>query len=93
MTFKPHDGPRPGSPNALWAKHGFTIEREPRRMGSSKIRTIRNPQGEVVLHDAGLDAELAWIRTHLQADMPGDHIIGPSRDRYIITGESHGTKH
>lgn len=71
MTFKPHDGPRPGSPNALWAKHGFTIEREPRRMGSSKIRTIRNPKGEVVLHDAGLVAEMQWIMSNLEYE--ADH--------------------
>ena len=85
--------PHPNSPNALWAKHGYTIERTPRRLGSSKIRSIRNPAGDIVLYDAGLDAELAWILEHLQSDIPGDHIIGPSRDRYIITGESHGTKH
>ena len=83
---------QPGSPNALWAKHGYTIERKPRRLSGSKIRTIRNPAGEIVLHDVGLDAELAWIRAHLQADIPGDHIIGPSRDRYIITGDTHGPK-
>ncbi len=84
---------QPGSPNALWAKHGYTIERQPRRLSGPKIRTIRNPAGEVVLHDVGLDAELAWIREHLQSDIPGDHIIGPSRDRYIITGDTHGTKY
>ena len=64
--------PRPGSPNAMWAKYGYTIERTPRRLGSSKIRTIRDPAGYVVLHDAGLDVEMSWIRENLQSEIPGD---------------------
>ena len=53
--------PRPGSPNALWAKHGYTVERQPRLLGRSTIRTIRHPAGEVVLHDVSLSEEFAWI--------------------------------
>ena len=43
----------PQSPNGLWAKHGYTIQREPRGYGSSMIRTITAPDGEAVLVDAG----------------------------------------
>lgn len=55
------------SPNALWAKHGYTVERQQRRAGGPKVRTIRNPQGEIVLHDAGYDAEMEWISSNLEA--------------------------
>ena len=55
-----------GSPNALWAKHGYTIERRQRRTGGPKVRTIRNPAGDVVMHDAGYDAEMEWINDNLE---------------------------
>lgn len=55
------------SPNALWAKHGFTIERQQRRAGGPKVRTIRSPAGDAVLHDAGYDAEMDWINDNLES--------------------------
>jgi len=58
----------PQSPNGLWAKHGYTIQREPRGYGSSMIRTITAPDGEVVLVDAGYDGEVKWIRENLEAE-------------------------
>ncbi len=58
---------QPNSPNALWAKHGFTIERQPRKAGGSKVRTIRNPEGDAILHDAGYDAEMDWINDNLES--------------------------
>jgi glyoxylase-like metal-dependent hydrolase (beta-lactamase superfamily II) len=58
----------PQSPNGLWAKHGYTIQREPRGYGSSMIRTITAPDGEAVLVDAGFEGEMQWIRENLEAD-------------------------
>lgn len=58
---------QPNSPNGLWAKHGYTIERRHRRTGGPRVRTIRNPHGDVVLDDAGYDAELEWINENLEA--------------------------
>ncbi|SNY95519.1 hypothetical protein [Halomonas sp. hl-4] len=75
----------PNIPNALWAKHGYTIERQQRRTGGPKVRTIRNPAGKPVLHDASYDAEMAWIKRHLEPDLP---IVGPDPKRYIITGDT-----
>lgn len=56
-----------GSPNDLWVKHGYTIERRQRSAGGPKVRTIRNPDGDVVLDDAGYDGELEWINDNLEA--------------------------
>jgi len=58
---------KPGSPNALWAKHDYSVERQQRRTGGPRVRTIRNPSGDVVLHDEGYDAEMAWINDNLEA--------------------------
>ncbi|MGM0858612.1 MAG: hypothetical protein ACQEW0_16255 [Pseudomonadota bacterium] len=77
----------PNSPNALWAAHGYTVERQQRRAGSPKIRTIRNHAGDVVLHDAGHAAELSWIRQHLEPSNAALPVVGPDPSRYIITGE------
>lgn len=83
---------QPNSPNALWAKHGFTIERQQRKNGGPKIRTIRNPAGKVVLHAASLTEELSWIRRHLEPDNPALPIVAPDPSRYIITGDTHGSR-
>ena len=61
----------PQSPDGLWAKHGYTIQREPRGYGSSMIRTITAPDGEAVLVDAGFDGEMQWIRENLEAENAG----------------------
>lgn len=57
----------PGSPNALWTKHGHTVERQQRRTGGPKVRIIRDPAGDIVLRDAGYDAEMEWINDNLEA--------------------------
>jgi hypothetical protein len=57
----------PQSPNGLWAKHGYTIKRTPRRSGMGNHRTIRDPEGRVVLEDAGYKGEMEWIAEHLEA--------------------------
>lgn len=58
--------PRPNTPNGLWAKHGYTIERIPRRGAGKHHRIIRDPEGRVVLQDAGYDGEMDWIRDNLE---------------------------
>ena len=58
----------PQSPNGLWTKHSYTIQREPGGYGSSMVRTITAPDGEVVLVDAGYDGEVKWIRENLEAE-------------------------
>lgn len=52
---------QPGSPNWHWDQLGYTVERLERRCGTGKLRIIRDPQGRVVLHDAGYDEEMAYI--------------------------------
>lgn len=54
-------GVNPNSPNGCFERHGYTIERRPGPDGS-KVRTIRNPEGEVVLQGAGYDAEIAFCK-------------------------------
>lgn len=58
--------PDPTNPNELWAKHGFTIQRIPRRGRSGHHRIVRNAEGLVVLQDAGHERELKWIKLHLE---------------------------
>lgn len=61
----------PDSPNGLWARHGYTIERRPRppaAMGPGLYRIIRDPEGRVVLQDAGHEGEMEWIRENLEAE-------------------------
>jgi hypothetical protein len=58
---------RPGSPNDLWQRLGYTIERGPR--GS---RTIRRPDGSVVEFDKSRDhyiSELEAARLELSRKM------------------------
>lgn len=62
MTGQPH----PDSPNAKWARHGYQVERIPRRGSGGHHRIIRDPEGRVVLQDAGHDGELEWIKANLE---------------------------
>ena len=59
--------PHPDSPNGLWARHGYTIERLPRALGQGLYRIIRDPKGRVVLQDAGHEGEMEWIRENLES--------------------------
>lgn len=56
----------PNSPNGLWAKHGYTVERLPRRDHGGHYRIIRDPEGQVVLQDAGYEGEMEWISENLE---------------------------
>lgn len=58
--------PMPDSPNAHWLRHGYWIERLPRRGAGKHHRIIRAPSGEIVLQDASHEEELAWINQHLE---------------------------
>ncbi|WP_110665139.1 hypothetical protein [Salinicola halophilus] len=50
-----------GSPNWHWDRLGYTIERKPRRLGNGNIRTIRDTDGNVVLHGASYEQEMEHI--------------------------------
>jgi len=63
--------PSPNSPNALWAKHGYEIERIPRRGSGGHHRIIRDPRGRVVLQDAAHADELKWINDNIET-IPND---------------------
>lgn len=58
--------PHPDSPNAKWIRHGYWIERIPRRGSGGHHRIIRSPSGQVVLQDASHEEELNWIRDNLE---------------------------
>lgn len=53
---------REGSPNWHWHRHGYTVVRD------GLHRTILDPDGNQVLHDAGYDGELQWINDNLESE-------------------------
>ena len=58
---------QPGSPNWHWDQLGYTVERLDRGAGREKLRVIRDPVGMVVLHDAGYDGEMEYIKQLIES--------------------------
>ncbi|MCU1758748.1 hypothetical protein NTD84_03305 [Pseudomonas sp. 14P_8.1_Bac3] len=56
--------PYPNSPNGCFERHGYTVERTPRRSGVGYHRAIYDRHGQQVLSRAGYDAEIKFCREH-----------------------------
>jgi len=54
--------PDPNSPNGCFSRHGYKVEREPRRSGQGYHRTVLDPHGNQVLQRAGYEAEIQFCR-------------------------------
>ena len=52
--------PNPNSPNGCYQRHGYTVERTPRKSGAGHHRAIYDQNGQLVLARAGYDAELQF---------------------------------
>ena len=52
--------PNPNSPNGCYQRHGYTVERTPRKSGAGQHRAIYDQNGQLVLARAGYDAELQF---------------------------------
>lgn len=52
--------PDPNSPNGCYQRHGYTVERTPRKSGAGHHRAIYDQNGQLVLARAGYDAELQF---------------------------------
>jgi hypothetical protein len=52
--------PDPNSPNGCYQRHGYTVERTPRKSGSGFNRAIYDHAGQQVLSRAGYDAEMQF---------------------------------
>jgi hypothetical protein len=54
--------PNPNSPNGCYQRHGYTVERTPRKSGFGFHRAIYDQNGQQVLIRAGYDAEIQFCR-------------------------------
>uniref|UniRef100_A0AAU6W692 Uncharacterized protein n=1 Tax=Pseudomonas phage Aurca01 TaxID=3138527 RepID=A0AAU6W692_9VIRU len=54
--------PDPNSPNGCFQRHGYTVERRPRKSGAGYHRAIYAQNGQQVLSRAGYDAEIQFCR-------------------------------
>jgi len=54
--------PHPNSPNGCYQRHGYTVERTPRKSGAGHHRAIYDQNGQQVLSRAGYDAEIQFCR-------------------------------
>lgn len=52
--------PDPNSPNGCYLRHGYKVERAPRKSGAGYHRAIYDQNGQQVLNRAGYDAELQF---------------------------------
>ncbi len=52
--------PDPNSPNGCFQRHGYTVERMPRKSGVGHHRAIYDRNGQQVLNRAGYDAEIQF---------------------------------
>lgn len=52
--------PNPNSPNGCYQRHGYTVERTPRKSGAGFHRAVYDRAGQQVLNRAGYDAELQF---------------------------------
>lgn len=52
--------PHPNSPNGCYQRHGYTVDRTPRKSGAGHHRAIYDQNGQLVLARAGYDAELQF---------------------------------
>lgn len=52
--------PDPNSPNGCFQRHGYTVERTPRKSGAGYHRAIYDQHGQKVLNRAGYDAEMQF---------------------------------
>ncbi|MNM68432.1 hypothetical protein D3C81_799930 [compost metagenome] len=56
--------PDPNSPNGCFQRHGYTVERTPRKTGPGYHRAVYDQNGQQVLNRAGYDAELQLCAEH-----------------------------
>jgi hypothetical protein len=54
--------PNQNSPNGCYQRHGYTVERTPRKSGAGHHRAIYDQNGQQVLSRAGYDAEIQFCR-------------------------------
>ncbi|AVJ25450.1 hypothetical protein CQ006_04765 [Pseudomonas cedrina] len=52
--------PNLNSPNGCYQRHGYTVERTPRKGGAGHHRAIYDQSGQLVLNRAGYDAEIQF---------------------------------
>lgn len=50
----------PNSPNGCFQRHGYNVERTPRKSGAGHHRAIYDRSGQQVLKRAGYDAEIQF---------------------------------
>ena len=56
--------PQPNSPNGCFQRHGYTVERTPRKTVTGYHRAVYDPNGQQVLNRAGYDAEIQFCADH-----------------------------
>ena len=54
--------PDTNSPNGCYQRHGYTVERTPRKSGTGHHRAIYDQHGQQVLNRAGYNAEIQFCR-------------------------------